>query len=274
MGMGASGTDAGGTAHEKADAAAGIRVTDLYRYPVKGLSPERLDAVDVTERWTFPFDRLYAIENGPGRFDPTAPKHLPKLSFVMRMRNERLGALETSFAPEDHTLTIKRSGKQVARGQLSTPIGRAMIEQFFAGYLEGELRGAPKVVSVEGHSFSDVPVPCVHIINLESLRALEHVVGRTLDPLRFRANIHIDGAPAWAEFDWIGKTLEVGDGVRLTVLDRTVRCAAVNVDPSSGDRDLSIPSVLQRTFGHEDFGIYAEVTSPGRLTEGDALSVG
>ena len=81
-----------------------------------------------------PFDRVYAIENGPGRFDPDNPRPLPKVAFLMLMRNARLAALETEFDADEQTLTIRRDGRQVARGALGTRIGRQMIEQFFAAY--------------------------------------------------------------------------------------------------------------------------------------------
>lgn len=68
---------------------AGPRVARLYRYPVKGLSPEPLDQVDLEAGGVIPHDRAYAIENGPGRFDPAGPKHLPKTNFLMLMRDER-----------------------------------------------------------------------------------------------------------------------------------------------------------------------------------------
>ena len=93
----------------------------LYRYPVKGLTPERLERVSVGAGETLPFDRAYAIENGPGRFDPDAPRHLPKINFLMLMRDERLATLRSQFDDATETLTILRDGKQVARGQLTTP---------------------------------------------------------------------------------------------------------------------------------------------------------
>ena len=68
----------------------------LYRYPVKGLTPEQLENVQLTPGETLPFDRAYAIENGPGRFDPDAPRHLPKINFLMLMRDERLATLRLS----------------------------------------------------------------------------------------------------------------------------------------------------------------------------------
>lgn len=67
-----------------------------------------------------------------------------------------------------------------------------------------------------------------------------------------------------------GQTLAVGD-VRLKVVKRIVRCAATNVEPGTGIRDLEIPRTLAGVFGHMDCGVYAEVTTGGVLTEGDAI---
>ena len=167
----------------------GPSVRGLYRYPIKGMSPEALQRMPLRAGGTAPFDRAYAVENGPGRFDPEHPAHLPKINFLMLMRNERLATLETRFDDATETLTILRAGKQVARGDLRTPIGRKMIEQFLAAYMEVELRGAPRVVFAPGHSFSDVAAKCLHIVNLASLRELERVVGRAVNPLRFRPNV-------------------------------------------------------------------------------------
>lgn len=246
-------------------------VIDIYRYPVKGLSPERLDKIDVEAGATLPADRAWAIENGSGRFDPEAPRHLPKINFLMLMRDERLATLETEFDTATDTLTIKRDGKQVARGQLTTQLGRQMIEQFLGAYMKDSLRGAPKIMRADGHSFSDVAAKCVHIINLASLRDLERAVGKPVHALRFRANIHIDGLAPRSEFDLVGKDFQIG-GIKLRGLDRTMRCAATNVDPETGARDLAIPAVLERTWSHTDFGIYATIQEPGTLAVGDIFS--
>jgi hypothetical protein len=245
----------------------------IYRYPVKGLTPERLAFAELTAGETLPFDRAYAIENGPGRFDPLQPRHLPKINFLMLMRDERLATLRTSFEDATRTLTVHRDGKQVARGALDTPLGRTMIEQFVAAYMKESLRGAPKIVAASGHSFSDVSAKCVHIINLATVRDLERVVGRPIDPLRFRANLHIDGVPAWTEFGWLDKTLSIGP-VRLDVFARTQRCEATNVDPTTGQRDMALPAVLSRTWGHSDFGIYAKVAMGGRIADGEPVVIG
>jgi uncharacterized protein YcbX len=245
-------------------------IASIYRYPVKGMTPERLASVGLAEGETLPFDRAYAIENGPGRFDPAKPKYLPKISFVMLMRDEKLAALDARFDDASETLTILRQGRQVAKGQLTTPAGRQMIEQFLAAFMDGKLRGAPRIVSAPGHSFSDVAAKCVHIVNLASVRDLERVIGRPVDPLRFRANVYVDGLAPWVEFGWLGKTLRIADAA-LTVFDRTQRCDATNVDPVTAQRDLAVPAALQRAYGHSDFGLYAKVTAAGDIATGDAL---
>jgi hypothetical protein len=243
-------------------------VTAIYRYPLKAFSPQRLQRVAVAPGMTLPFDRAYAVENGPGRFDPEAPRHLPKITFVTLMRDERAATLDTAFDDATETLTIQRGGKQVARGQLTSKLGRSMIEQFLAAYLKAELRGPPRIVSAPGHSFSDVAAKCLHIVNLASLRELERAAGRPVDPLRFRPNIVIDGIEPWAEFGWMGRSFQLGSA-RLEGLDRTQRCAATNVDPQTAQRDMAIPAVLERTWGHSDFGIYATVVAGGDIAHGD-----
>ena len=253
-------------------AAATPHITALYRYPVKGLSAEALGETTLSTGETVPFDRIYAIENGPGRFDPENPKHLPKVNFLMLMRNERLATLETRFDETSHVLTILRQGKQVARGALRERIGRQMVEQFLGAYMKDALRGPPRIVTAPGHTFSDVPAKWLHIVNLASLRDLERVMGRSLHPLRFRANIHVEGLQPWEEFSWVGKIMTVG-GSRLEIVHRCQRCEATNVDPETAARDTGIPAVLQRTWGHSDFGVYAKVVDGGAVKAGDRFSI-
>jgi uncharacterized protein YcbX len=247
------------------------QITSIYRYPVKGLSPEPLPHVALSVGQTLLADRRYAIENGPSGFDPAAPVWMPKSYYLMLMRDERLAGLQTHF--EDHTnlLTIRESGKVAARGDLETAAGRAAIEAFFATNFAGELKGPPKILSGGGHSFSDVARKVVSIINLGSIAAIEDVIGQKVHPLRFRANLYVSGWPAWHEFELLGQTLAIGDA-RLRVVKRIVRCAAVNVDPESAARDLAIPPTLMRRFGHADCGVYAEVIAGGAINVGDAIA--
>ncbi len=213
---------------------ANAKIHAIYRYPVKGLSPEPLARTTLAVQDTLPADRLYAIENGPSGFDPAAPRHQPKQRYLMLMRNERLAQLRTRFDDSSHTLAIEVQGREVARGDLRTPAGRV-----------------------------------VSIINLASVAAVANAVDRPVHPLRFRANVYVTGWPAWHEFDLVGREIALGASARLKIIKPIVRCAATNVDPDTGMRDLSIPDTLLRSFGHADCGVYGEVVEAGDIVRGD-----
>jgi uncharacterized protein YcbX len=247
-------------------------VKALYRYPVKGLTPESLARVALAPLATLPFDRAYAIENGPGPFDPANPTHLPKIHFVMLMKNDELATLRSEFDDATHVLKLSRNGSVLAMGDLRTEAGRTAVEDVIAGTITQGLRGRPRIVASPGHSFSDVAAKCVHVINLASVRALEALLGKTIDPRRFRPNFVIDGLAPWSELEMVGRRLTIG-GVVLEIFKRTERCAATNVDPETGARDLKIPSFLSRTLGHTDFGVYVRVISGGELALGDTLAL-
>ncbi len=247
------------------------RIEAIYRYPVKGLTSQKLERTTLSPGATLPADRLYAIENGPIGFDPAEPKYFPKQRFLMLMRNERLATLRTEYDEASHTLTIGHEGREVARGDLRTSEGRLAIEAFFISFMPDELRGPPKVLHGTNHSFSDVAKKVVSIINLASVAAVETATGAAVDPLRFRGNLYVEGWPAWHEFDLMGRTLTI-NGARLKVIKRIVRCAATNVDPATGIRDLTIPKTLQQNFHHADCGVYAEVVAGGDIATGDAVT--
>ena len=247
------------------------KIHAIYRYPVKGLSPEPLARPTLAVHEPLPGDRLDAIENGPSGFDPAAPRHQPKQRYLMLMRNERLARLRTRFDHANHTLAVEAQGREAVRGDLRTPEGRAAIERFFAVFCADELRGAPKVLHAPGFSFSDVAHKMVSIINLASVSAVEGAVGRPVHPLRFRGNVYVTGWPAWHEFDLVGREIAVGKRARLKIIKPIVRCAATNVDPDTGMRNLSIPDTLLRSFGHTDCGVYGEVVEAGDIARGDDL---
>ena len=131
---------------------------------------------------------------------------------------------------------------------------RTKIETWIAENFRKELRGAPKILSAPGFSFSDVAEKVLHLVNLASVRAVEEQLGRKVDPLRFRPNVVIDGLARFAELDWIGKAVRL-PGLTLAGRKRTGRCAATNVDPKTGCRDMQIRAlprggIRQRGFWH------------------------
>ncbi|MGU3538667.1 MOSC domain-containing protein [Methylobacterium sp. A54F] len=251
-----------------------LQIDALYRYPVKGLSPERVQAAELELSGYFPGDRLYAIENGPSGFNPVAPRHQPKTKYLMLMRDEALAQLRTRYDDATATLTVETGEGPALVANLADPEGRAALEALMRSRLAGSLRGEPRVLAAPPqYRFTDSAIGFVSLINLASVRAIEDYLGAPVDPLRFRANLLVEGLEAWAELDMGGRTLEAPSGLRLRLTQRTQRCAATNVDPASGLRDLEIPWTLDRNLGHRDCGIYAEVVVGGSLRAGDALTL-
>ncbi|CAA2106793.1 hypothetical protein MBUL_03846 [Methylobacterium bullatum] len=254
-------------------------VDALYRYPIKGLSSEALTSLSVTPQDGLAHDREYALALGTTRFDPEKPEPLDKGFFLMLRNNTALAALSTRFDLENHRLTIRRGGEEVFAADLSTEAGRAGTEAFFADYLGEETRGRPRLVRAENHKFTDASVlspvmmRAISVVNLASVRALSEATGRELDPLRFRANIHLDGLEPWQELDWVGRELSIGP-VRLRGLARTPRCGAVNVNPKTAERDANLPKAIMKHFGHVDLGIYLEVLEGGTITTADGVALG
>jgi uncharacterized protein YcbX len=107
------------------------------------------------------------------------------------------------------------------------------------------------------------------VINLASLRDLETRIGRPVDPLRFRANLYVDGWPAWAEAGWADQEITLG-AARARVFKSIVRCVATHVNPATAERDMEVVRALFDNFGHTNLGIYVHVVEGGRVATGDA----
>jgi uncharacterized protein YcbX len=251
-----------------------MRVASLYRYPVKGLSPEPLTSAALSAGGYFPGDRLFAIENGPSGFDPAEPVHQPKIKYLMLMRNESLARLRTRHDDAGGGLTISQEGREVLRISPHSPEGQDRLSAFFESFMPEELRGRPRLLAApEGYRFTDSRSGFVSIINLASVADLAARMGAAIDPLRFRGNVMVENLPAWAENDLVGRELEGPGGLRLSVIKRIERCAATNVDPTTGARDLQIPKALLQGYGHVDCGIYCRVLAGGVIAKGARLEI-
>jgi hypothetical protein len=248
-------------------------ITSIHRYPVKGLNADTLTGADLAAGRCIPFDRAYAIENGGHLFDSANPHYLPKNKFLMLMSHERLANLDARFDEETQMLRLLRDGKQVAQGRLDQRIGRQLLEQFFSAYMSNELRGAPRIVHARDHSFSDAPEQVLSLINLASVHDLERVIGKPIDPMRFRGNLYVGGLKPWVEFDWQDAELEVPSARLFRCQGPIDRCAAINVDPQTGARDMAIPRSLMAAFGHMDLGVFVKVVCDGRIETGDPISL-
>jgi uncharacterized protein len=254
-------------------------VDGLFVYPVKGMTPQPLPRVELSAGRGFPFDRTIALARPDGAYVPGMRHGVSKREFYVLVAEARLAGLTTHLDPVTGVYRVDVRGHRVLTADLGTEEGLAALRGFYARVLDLPPGTEPVVARDEGRRFTDTAqnsdreMEFVSLVNLASVRDLADRTGHDVDPLRFRANVHLDGLPAWGESALVGREFTLG-GVRLRGTKPTERCAATEVEPGTGRRDLPVPRLLARTYGHDVLGVYAEVLDGGTLHDGDALTGG
>lgn len=252
-----------------------MKIEALTRFPVKGLSGQSLDHVDLETGRGFPNDRKFGFARPNSGFDPANPKPLPKTKFYMLARDARLALLDTAYDEQTGMLTM-RAADHADRFDLSGEEGRQAASRFIQSFLSLPEDETPQLHEASPHRFTDVSVDstemmnAVSIINLDSVRAFSDAIGQDVDARRFRGNILISGMPAFSELDKVGQEITLGP-VRLEIVKRTRRCPATEVDLQTGERNIKTPRLLREHYKHMDMGVYAQVIEGGRLSVGDAI---
>jgi uncharacterized protein YcbX len=254
-----------------------MNVESLYRYPVKGLTPEVLKQAELAPGRCIPWDRAFALSQGDSAFEASQPGWVPKSNFMCLLKNARAATLKTRFFEAEGVLEVAAPDGAMVRESPFSAEGQAALTAFFVGFLGQEARfgaenRAPEFVYVPDHSFCDHRTQVISLIGLGSLGALEAAVGGLRDKRRFRANVYFQGAEPWAEFGWLGREIAIGE-VRAVVQERIDRCGATSVNPDTAERDANPVLELKRNFGHVDLGVFAEVLTPGVIRPGDGIRV-
>jgi len=253
-------------------------VKNIIRYPIKGLSEEYLDNIILKKNQVLPGDREFAFARYNVEYNDSNPTYLRKTNFLALVKEEKLAKLHTTFNPKTKYLLMKLGENIVIDQYMIDKKSIEKVEMFFQEYLNLPINEKPNFVQGlplkknDGltHSFSDIPDKAVSIVNLNTVMDLEKKIGKSINPLRFRANFLIAGGSPWEEFNWIDKKIQIG-GCVLEIFKKTQRCAATIVNPLNGNRDINIPKEINSHFGHIDLGVYAKVIKSGKISILDKL---
>ena len=123
-------------------------------------------------------------------------------------------------------------------------------------------------------TFFDIAV--VHLLTtatIDHLRAL-YPQGR-VEARRFRPNIVVSTGPeqqGFAENDWIGRIVAIGDSVRLGITEPCPRCVMITLPQGDLPKDSGI---LRTAAQHNavNVGVYASVLSGGAICRGDPVTL-
>jgi len=228
------------------------RVTALWRYPVKSMLGERCQSLTLNARGV-EGDRLYAVVDANGKLGSgKTSRRFSRIDGLFRFRAAYDGDVPAITFPDGRCLRGDDPG-----------IHDALTTAF----------GQPVTLAREG-AISHFDASPVHLVTTASLAWLAEIApGSQLDERRFRPNILVEVAGATTiEREWLGRTLRVGGDVALAARRMTARCVMVTLPQSELPEDPRVLRSIAQEAG-DDFGIYAEVLTPGRISLGDRLTL-
>ncbi len=246
-------------------------ISDLFQYPVKGLSEASLQSVELDEALGMAGDRRFAITHAKSLFDHEKPAWIARKHFAVVAHSPEIGPIHCRYDVDTQLLELSHAGSVILVEKVGSADMDAKLSKALSSVIKDGQQGPYRLVSAPRKRLTDSPTQTVSIMNTKSLQALSDAVGQPLEKRRFRGNIWFEGDRAWQEHDWVGKAIEIG-GVKLFVNERIERCAAVDADPVLGVRNLSVLKQLNQSFGHVDFGVLAQVEKPGLVRTGDTIN--
>jgi uncharacterized protein len=233
-------------------------VAALYRYPVKGFTPEVCQHLMVLDEGRIAGDRVLGIRfaNSSVLDEAWSKKH----DFVTLINTPGLARLKLRFDQEALQLNISLKDSVLVSALLDDQ-GRKMIAAVVENYVlqqdENPLSAHPERLPLrivgDGITarYQDSQAGQITLHSRESLYALASAIGDpSLSEFRFRSNIAIEGLNAWEEQNWLGRTIRIGQ-VSFAVLTRKGRCLATQANPVTGERDMPILKTLISAFNQE-----------------------
>lgn len=243
-----------------------LTLAQIWRHPIKGIGAEALSAVRLDPDRPLPGDRAWAVL----RAGQSATGGWQRCATFLR------GAHAPALMAVSATLTGDRIDlRHPDRAPLSIDpeTDSARLVAWIGDLWPADAPAPDALVKAPEQGMSDADFASVSVLNLASLRALSDAVGHRLDPRRFRANLWIDGAPAWDEAGWIGRRLGLGGSAVLEIVEPIGRCRATEANPETGQRDTPVLDALDDLRGETVFGVYARVTRGGEVSVGDSVAL-
>jgi uncharacterized protein YcbX len=240
-----------------------IRLANIFRHPIKAYGREALASVRLSAGQGLPFDREWAVAHDAAKL---APGWNPCMNFTRGAKAPALMAVTAALDEATRHVTLSHPTAGEIRLAPDEPADQDRLLAW-ADPLIPAGRARPAAVVSGGVAMTDSDFPSVSILSLASLAELGSRMGMDLSLHRWRANLWLDGAAPWAEWDWIGQRFQLGDAV-LEVVERITRCVATKVDPETGDVRGDTLAALEAGYGHQDFGVFARVVTGGEIAIG------
>jgi hypothetical protein len=234
-------------------------VVALYRYPVKGFTPEVCNTLTVLSEGRIAGDRVLAFRFANSRLPDAAWSR--KHECVVLMNTPGLARLDLRFDHRALRLRISLEAAVLADAALDDG-GRkrlsAALEHYVLALAENPLSGHPERLPLkligDGATprYQDNEGGQATLHSRESLAVVAAAAGNPdLSEIRFRSNIVVEGVNAWEEQRWLGRAIRIGQ-VEFDVVRPKTRCLATHANPRTGKRDLPLMPVLMTAFSQKE----------------------
>ncbi len=243
-----------------------MRLTRICRHPIKAHGREDLASVLLSAGACLPDDRRWAVAHEAAKL---VPGWNPCNNFHRGAKAPQLMAITAELAGDQ--VTLHHPDRPDLTFRPDDPNDLPAFLDWLAP-LSPKDRATPTHIVTAAQGMTDSPFPSISILSHSSLDALSALVGQPLSPDRFRGNLWLNGPAAFAEFDWIGRDIKIGNAV-LTIKERITRCRATMTNPENGRVDVDTLGALQAALGHQDFGVYAVVKTGGTIAVNDEGTV-
>lgn len=258
------------------------RVVALYRYPVKGFTPEACEALTILDQGRVAGDRVLSFRFADS---PVADADwVKKYECVVLANTPGLARLDVKFDHDAKRLRIGLGAATLEEADLDGE-GRKRLAAALAGYVltlaENPLSAHPERLPLRLVGDGVTPRYQDNVgghATLHGRASLAAVAIATGDPRlsedRFRSNIAVDGLEPWEEQDWMGRKVRIGE-VDFEVARQKIRCLATHANPRTGERDIPVMSVLKNVFAQEQptFGVGMVSRGGGQVRLGDNVSL-
>ncbi len=230
-----------------------MKIKNLYFSPVKSLSFNNVDNLEIIKNIGIKNDRIFAFTNNLNLKDIELIKNNPLkreiYKFLSLKKYPELN--QYNFLLEDNFLILEFENKII---------------------LKTDIDNQHEVKDRVNPFFDTMPNKSISLINLNSIKDFENLSNHQVEHERFRGNIYVEDLDKWEERKLVGKVLSISD-IKFKVIKEIPRCSATNIKPKTSDINLNIPLNLKKIYNHINLGIYLDPLNDGKINKGDLIKI-
>ena len=252
------------------------KISFIHTFPVKSMSYNSISSCIIKKNHGMINDRIFAFTRN---LDFVTAKHFEREPKIRKLNN----FLTLKNSPVLNKYIFKYDGSTLSLLNEDNQLLSSINNNF---YEDNEI--TKKLLKVEpslGKSiymlkniifpffdttFSGAISNSISLINLNSVKSLQKIVGSKIEYERFRGNIYLSDLNAWEERNWIKKIIKI-NSVSFKVDSHISRCSAINLKPKTDNITINLPINLKKYYDHTDMGIYLTPINSGKINIGNEV---